>query len=52
MSSRAIFSMQICGEHKETGILRLGFFASPFSQDLGSSEVESDIKERHKGGYI
>ncbi|XP_050259424.1 histone deacetylase 15 [Quercus robur] len=38
----------ICGEHKESGILRHGFFASPFSQDVGSAEVESEIKERHR----
>jgi hypothetical protein len=47
----AIFSMQICGEHKESGILRHGFFASPFSHDVGRPvEVEHEIKG-HKGGY-
>lgn len=43
--------MQICGEHKESGILRHGFFASPFSQDAGSPEVETEVKGRNKGGY-
>lgn len=42
--------MQICGEHKESGILRRGFFASPFSYDVGPIEVEYEIKG-HKGGY-
>lgn len=44
------FSMQICGEHKESGILKHGFFASPFSQDVGPVELELEIKERHNGG--
>ncbi|GLT53065.1 hypothetical protein SLA2020_263610 [Shorea laevis] len=34
----------ICGEHKESGILRHGFFASPFSYDVGPIEVEYEIK--------
>ena len=52
MNFSAIFSMQICGEHKESGILRHGFLASPFSQDVGSAEAESEIKERHRGRFI
>ncbi|KAG8661598.1 histone deacetylase 15 isoform X2 [Manihot esculenta] len=39
---------EICGEHKESGILRHGFFASPFSQDAGSPEVETEVKGRNK----
>ncbi|KAF8103663.1 hypothetical protein N665_0186s0031 [Sinapis alba] len=30
----------ICGEHKESGILRHGYFASPFFKDTGLTEVE------------
>ncbi|KAG7577744.1 Histone deacetylase domain [Arabidopsis thaliana x Arabidopsis arenosa] len=30
----------ICGEHKESGILRHGYFASPFFKDTGLIEVE------------
>ena len=47
----AIFSMQICGEHKESEILRHGYFASPFSNDVGPIEAEHEIKGGHKGGY-
>ncbi|XP_010506955.1 PREDICTED: histone deacetylase 15 [Camelina sativa] len=32
----------ICGEHKESGILRHGCFASPFFKDTGLIEVEED----------
>ena len=32
--------MQICGEHKESGILRHGYLASPFFKDTGLTEVE------------
>ncbi|KAJ4821933.1 Histone deacetylase 15 [Turnera subulata] len=39
---------EICGEHKESGILRRGFFASAFSQDAGVSESKSEGKERDK----
>ncbi|GAV67392.1 Hist_deacetyl domain-containing protein [Cephalotus follicularis] len=35
----------ICGEHKESGIVRRGFFASPFSQDSGVIEVESKVQD-------
>uniref|UniRef100_A0A1J3HCI6 histone deacetylase n=2 Tax=Noccaea caerulescens TaxID=107243 RepID=A0A1J3HCI6_NOCCA len=30
----------ICGEHKESGILRHGYFASPFFKDTGLIEIE------------
>ncbi|KAH0880414.1 hypothetical protein HID58_067808 [Brassica napus] len=30
----------ICGEHKESGILRYGYLASPFFKDTGLTEVE------------
>nr|VDC72238.1 unnamed protein product [Brassica rapa] len=30
----------ICGEHKESGILRHGYLASPFFKDTGLTEVE------------
>ncbi|KAK9278717.1 hypothetical protein L1049_028292 [Liquidambar formosana] len=39
----------ICGEHKESGILRQGFYASPFSQETGLTQVESEVIERYKG---
>ncbi|XP_011009786.1 PREDICTED: histone deacetylase 15 isoform X1 [Populus euphratica] len=38
----------LCGEHKDSGILRLGCFASPLSQDAGCSEVESEMKGKNK----
>lgn len=38
----------LCGEHKDSGILRLGCFASPSSQDAGCSEVESEMKGKNK----
>lgn len=38
----------ICGEHKESGILRNGFHASSFSKEAGLSEVESEVIERYK----
>ncbi|CAK9146958.1 unnamed protein product [Ilex paraguariensis] len=40
----------VCGEHKESGILRHGFFASPFSQEAGLTQNELEIIERSKGG--
>ncbi|KAA8541171.1 hypothetical protein F0562_025221 [Nyssa sinensis] len=39
----------ICGEHKESGILGNGFFASPFLQEAGRSQNESEAIERCKG---
>lgn len=44
--------MQICGEHKESGILKHGFFASPFSQEAGLIHTDSEVVERCKGGYL
>lgn len=38
----------LCGEHKDSGILRLGYFASPSSQDAGCSELESEMKGKNK----
>ncbi|GAV68945.1 hypothetical protein CFOL_v3_12448, partial [Cephalotus follicularis] len=35
----------ICGEHKESGRVRRGLFASPFSQDSGVVEVESKVQD-------
>ncbi|XP_040996505.1 histone deacetylase 15 isoform X1 [Juglans microcarpa x Juglans regia] len=43
-----VIHCDICGEHKESGILKHGFFASPFSQDVGPVEIELEIKERNK----
>ncbi|KAJ9174078.1 hypothetical protein P3X46_017148 [Hevea brasiliensis] len=42
----------ICGEHKESGILRHGFLASPFSQDAGVTEVQTQVKGRNKDTYV
>ncbi|KAK1562315.1 hypothetical protein Q3G72_009946 [Acer saccharum] len=36
-----------CGEHKESGILRHGFFASPSSQE-GLTDVGLEVKDRYK----
>lgn len=41
--------MQICGEHKESGILRHGYFASPFLQDAQLSQVELELDGKYKG---
>ncbi|KDP20091.1 hypothetical protein JCGZ_05860 [Jatropha curcas] len=35
---------EICGEHKESGILRHGFLASPFSEDAGLTDVDTEVK--------
>lgn len=37
--------MQICGEHKNSGILKKGFYASPLLED----GVESELPERNGG---
>lgn len=44
--------MQICGEHKESGILKHGYFASPFLKEAGLSQNELEVKERYKGSRI
>ncbi|KAM7268463.1 hypothetical protein ACFE04_010629 [Oxalis oulophora] len=38
----------MCGEHKKSGILKHGFFASAFLQDAALIEVESEAEGRHK----
>ncbi|XP_062116943.1 histone deacetylase 15 isoform X2 [Humulus lupulus] len=43
-----IVHCDICGEHKESGILRHGFLASPLFQDSNLTGLELEIKERHK----
>ncbi|KAF5730382.1 Histone deacetylase 15 isoform 1 [Tripterygium wilfordii] len=43
-----ILHCDICGEHKESGILRHGYFASPFLQDAGPTEFDSEVEERYK----
>ncbi|KAH7549304.1 hypothetical protein JRO89_XS13G0012000 [Xanthoceras sorbifolium] len=40
----------ICGEHKESGILSHGFFASPSSQD-GLTDVGLEVKDRYKDSH-
>ncbi|GMQ11209.1 hypothetical protein CsSME_00053934 [Camellia sinensis var. sinensis] len=37
--------MQICGEHKESGIVKHGFFASPFLKEAGLTQNESEIEQ-------
>ncbi|XP_058227179.1 histone deacetylase 15 isoform X2 [Rhododendron vialii] len=41
----------ICGEHKESGILKHGYFASPFLKEAGLSQNELEVKERYKGKF-
>lgn len=43
--------MQVCGEYKESEILRLGFFAAQFAPGA-HSHVESELINRHEGGYM
>ncbi|XP_057459925.1 histone deacetylase 15 isoform X2 [Actinidia eriantha] len=38
----------ICGEHKESGIVKHGFFASPFLKEAGLPHNESEVIERYK----
>ncbi|XP_044477246.1 histone deacetylase 15 isoform X2 [Mangifera indica] len=40
----------ICGEHKDSGILRHGFFASPYQGGL--TDVESEVKEKYKDLHV
>ncbi|XP_021905585.1 histone deacetylase 15 isoform X2 [Carica papaya] len=42
------FAPIICGEHKESGILRHGYFASPFLQDAQLSQVELELDGKYK----
>lgn len=41
--------MQICGEHKRSGILRNGFYASPFFEDADASSIASEPAARDAG---
>lgn len=43
--------MQVCGEYKESEILRLGFFASQLAPG-GYSHVQSELINRHEGCYM
>lgn len=43
--------MQVCGEYKESEILRLGFFASQLAP-VGYSHVQSESINRHEGCYM
>ncbi|GMI99538.1 histone deacetylase 15 [Hibiscus trionum] len=43
-----VFHCDICGEHKESGILKHGFYASPFSPDVEYIQVESEARARDK----
>ncbi|KAL4323675.1 hypothetical protein GQ457_11G031480 [Hibiscus cannabinus] len=38
----------ICGEHKASGILRHGFYASPCSPEVDLIQVESEARQRDK----
>ncbi|OMO83040.1 Histone deacetylase superfamily [Corchorus olitorius] len=44
----AISSIQICGEHKESGILKHGFYASPCSPMVDLPQVELEARGRDK----
>ncbi|XP_039057543.1 histone deacetylase 15-like, partial [Hibiscus syriacus] len=41
-----VFHCDICGEHKESGILKHGFYASPFSPEVELIQVESEARVR------
>lgn len=42
--------VQICGEFKDSEILRLGFFASSVGQDADHEQLQSEVRDRYKGG--
>ncbi|KAL6994893.1 Histone deacetylase 15, variant 2 [Sarracenia purpurea var. burkii] len=42
----------ICGEHKESGILKHGFFASPLLKEAGLTQNEADVVERYKDSCL
>ncbi|KAL4379647.1 hypothetical protein GQ457_02G016700 [Hibiscus cannabinus] len=44
-----VLHCDICGEHKESGIPRHGFYASPFSPAVELIQVESEARVRDKG---
>lgn len=46
---RIFYNMQICGEHKDSGILRFGYFASPFLPKGDITENELEATERSEG---
>lgn len=39
----------ICGEHKESGIVKHGFIASPFSQEADLAQAKPEVTERYGG---
>ncbi|KAL3529320.1 hypothetical protein ACH5RR_008642, partial [Cinchona calisaya] len=43
-----IVHCDVCGEHRESGILRQGFFASPFLPEGGLGENGSELAKRSK----
>lgn len=43
------FPLQSCGEHKESAILKHGFFAPSFVQDSNLLETELEMKRTDKG---
>ncbi|KAG8476232.1 hypothetical protein CXB51_033045 [Gossypium anomalum] len=43
-----VFLCDICGEHKESGILRHGFYSSPFSPEVELIQVESEATGSEK----
>ncbi|XP_024027272.1 histone deacetylase 15 [Morus notabilis] len=45
-----IVHCDVCGEHKESGILRHGYFAPPLLQDANLTVSEMETKERHEDG--
>ncbi|KAL2462854.1 Histone deacetylase 15 [Forsythia ovata] len=42
----------VCGEHKKSGILKHGYYASPFSQEEGLPQNETEVAERQKGSCL
>ncbi|CAA2970710.1 histone deacetylase 15 [Olea europaea subsp. europaea] len=42
----------VCGEHRNSGILKHGYFASPFSQEECLLQNETEIAERDKGSCL
>lgn len=43
------FPLQSCGEHKESAILKHGFFAPSFVQDSNLLKTELEMKRTDKG---
>lgn len=42
-------SVQVCGEHRESGILRQGFLASPFLPEQSREPNRSELIQSSKG---